>query len=139
MIDGLAYLATCTRPDLSFTVSALPRYLHDPSHNHLSHANRVMRYVSGTKNYSLFFPARPFTPMSIDASVDSNWGADLETRRSVTGFIITVNGSPIYWRSKRQTIVALSSGEAEYIALSAFAREASWLRKLFHEMTYQSS
>ena len=76
--------------------------------------------------------------MAMDASVDSDWGADVETRRSVTGFVFTANGSPIYWRSKRHTIVALSSGEAEYVALSSFARKANWLRKLFFEMNTQS-
>ena len=131
MIGGLSYLATCTRPDLTFTVSALARYLHDPSYYHLCHAKRVMRYVAGTKNYGIFYPARPLTSLTMDASVDSDWGADVETRRSVTGFVVTINGSPIYWRSKRQTIVSLSSGEAEYMALSSCAREVTWLRKLF--------
>ena len=138
IIGGLSYLATCTRPDISFTVSALARYLHDPSYYHLSHAKRVLRYVAGTKRYGLFFPARPMTSLSLDASVDSDWGADVETRRSTTGFVVTVNGAPVYWRSKRQTIVALSSGEAEYISLSSCARETSWLRKLFYEMNTQS-
>lgn len=78
---------------------------------HLSQVRRVLRYVSGRWKYCILYPASPITPHSINASMDSDWGADIETKGSTSGFLFTVNRSPIYWRCKRQTIIALFSGE----------------------------
>lgn len=100
IIGGLSYLVTCTRPDLTFTVSALARYLHDPSYHHPSHSKRGIRYVAGKNNYVLFFAARSTDFMSMVSSVVKNWGAAVDTHRSVTGFLVSVNGSHIFWRSK---------------------------------------
>ena len=144
IVGGLAYIATCTRPDLSFSVSALARHMHMPTERHLRDAKRVLRYLAGTIDMGLFYPSHPITIgqgaaiSSLHAAVDADWGGDPVTRRSTTGFLIAINGAPIYWRSKRQTLVTLSSGEAEYVALSTCARELSWLRKLFFEVVHQT-
>lgn len=135
MVGGLAYLATCTRPDITFAVSSLARHLHSPTHRHILLVKRIMRYLNGTKQHGLFFSARsPLHHQSLRAAVHADWGGDMETRRSTSGFIIAVNGALIYWRSKRQSLVTLSSGEAEYVALSSCSREVSWIRKKFWEM-----
>lgn len=140
MVGGLAYLATCTRPDLTFSVSVLARQLHNPSARHLAQVKRVLRYISGTLDYGLFFPsAGNLSAVSLRAAVDADWGGDKETRRSTTGFVIAVNCAPVMWRSKRQSVITLSSGEAEYVALSTCARELVWIRKLFWEMVHVST
>lgn len=148
MVGGVAYLATCTRPDISYAVSVLSRNLHCPTHRHLLHAKRLLRYISGTRTHGLFFPSdsqqtqlhaatsHAFqSPMH--AAVDADWGGDQDTRRSTTGFIIAINAAPIFWRSKRQSLITLSSGESEYVALSTYAREVCWLRKMLLEMSTQ--
>lgn len=61
----------------------------------------------------------------------------METRRSTTGFVISVNSSPVYWRSKRQAVIALSSAESEYVALSSCAKELSWIRKVYWKVCHQ--
>lgn len=133
LIGSISYLAICSRPDISFAISVLSRQLHDPAHRHLVLAKRVLRYISGTTDKSIFFPANS-TAHPLTAYCDSDWGGCHETRRSTTGIIIKVNNAPIYWSSKRQTLVTLSSSEAEYVALSSCAKQVIWLRRLFYEM-----
>ncbi len=77
-------------------------------------------------------------PSSLVAAVDADWGGDKHTRRSTTGYVVTVNGSPIFWKSKRQTVIALSSADSEYVALSSCAKDVSWLRKLYWEVCHQT-
>ena len=137
IIGGLAYLSSCTRPDITYAVSLLSRHLHNPSFRHLQAAKRLLRYVAGTVGYGLKYRANIPTKLdvSLGAYVDADWGGDKSSRKSTTGFIVNVNGAPIYWRSKRQQLVTLSSGEAEYVAMSACAKEVTWLRRLFWEVT----
>lgn len=135
MVGGIAYLANSTRPDLSFAIGCLARSLHAPSSRHLSLAKRILRYIKQTMHYGLRFPVgKPILPSSLRAAVDADWGGCTQSRKSTTGYIFAVNGSPIFWKSKLQTIVALSSGEAEYVAISACARDITWLRRLVYEM-----
>ena len=70
--------------------------------------------------------------------VDASIAADLDTRRSTTGYIFKIAGGPISWRSRMQTSVALSSMESEYMAASAAAQEAIWLNRLLEEMGFKS-
>lgn len=132
LVGSLSYLAICTRPDISFAVSVLSRQLHDPCNRHLVLAKRVVRYISGTIHRALCFPAHCSSPL--EAYVDSDWAGCQATRRSTTGIIILVNNAPIFWCSNRQSILALSSAEAEYIALSACGKSITWLRRLYWEM-----
>lgn len=132
IIGSLAYLAVCTRPDISFAVSVLSRQLHAPTLRHLSLAKRVVRYIAETREQSIFFSSSSSAPLT--AFVDSDWAGCHESRRSTTGIIVTVNGAPIFWQSKRQTLIALSSAEAEYIAASQCGKQVVWLRRLFWEL-----
>lgn len=134
LIGSLSYLAICTRPDISFAVSSLARKLHAPCARHLILAKRVVRYVSYTANKSILFPNSSISKDPLTAYSDSDWAGCHETRRSTTGIVIKVNGAPIFWTSKRQTMVTVSSAEAEYIAISSCGKHISWLRRLFHEL-----
>jgi len=137
IIGGLIYLTSSTRPDLCFPVSVLARHLHAPTERHWTLLKRIMRYLIFTMQYGLHFPSKEWTESSLGASVDADWGGCYETRKSTTGFLLTVNGAPIHWRSRRQTVVALSSAESEYIALSSCAKDVSWMRRIFWEIAHQ--
>lgn len=139
IIGSVSYLATSTGPDLTFSVSLLSTFLHNPCYRHLAFAKRMLLYVSGTLSSGLHFPR--FGSLNINslcAEVDSDWGGDIGTTRSTTGFFIAINHSPVYWTSKRQTIIAFSSGEGEYVALSACTNELTWIRKLWSEILEKS-
>ena len=136
IIGGLLYLSVGTRPDISYSVSALARHCHAPTKRHMSLVKRVLRYVAGTVTLGLKYPrsGQTLSPRSIAVHVDADWGGCKDTRRSTTGYVITINGTPIAWRTRRQTIIALSSAESEYIALSECGKHITWSRKLYWEV-----
>ena len=126
MIGALIDLTTCTRSDLTFAVHALARRLHAPSSRHQALAKRALRYIAGTTRHSLLYPsARQFISSFIRAHADSDLGGCLESRRSTSGYIVDIHGGPVMWKSQKQTIAALSSAEAEYISLSACAKQVT--------------
>lgn len=136
IIGALSYAAICSRPDLCHSVSTLSRHLHAPTARHLILAKRVVRYVAGTIDLQIFFPSSSTSSHPLTGYADADWAGCHETRRSTTGVVISVNSAPIYWASKRQSLVTLSSGEAEYVALSAAGKQLTWLRRLFEELLY---
>ena len=134
VIGALIHLAVCTRPDLSFAVCALARHVHQPTERHRALMKRILRYVAGTTDYDLQYNRRPVTTESLKAHVDVDWGGCVETRHSTSGYIITINGGPISWKSQKQTVIALSSAESEYIAMSSCAKQVTWLRRILWEI-----
>ncbi len=105
---------------------------------HWNALKRVFRYIRGTTDVSIRYGNRPKT-LGLEGSSDSDWGGCKETRRSTSGYVFQLANGPISWRSKRQTIVALSSTEAEYIALTEATKEAIWMRSLLTEMQLDDS
>lgn len=125
------YLAVCTRPDIAHAVSYLSQYndCHDSSH--WSAAKRVLRYLKGTRNVGLSFKK---TTKSLIGYVDANWANCLDDRKSYTGFVFMMAGNPISWESRKQPTTALSSTEAEYMALSEATKEAVYLQSFLLEL-----
>jgi hypothetical protein len=112
----------------------------NPGLKHWKAAERILRYLKGTKGRALVhqktvgdIDISTYQP-KIEAYSDSDHAGDNDTRRSTTGFIIYVDGNAVSWTSKRQSSVALSSCEAEYMALAETAKEILWLRYLLEEM-----
>ncbi len=89
---------------------------------------RIFRYLKGTVNYGLLYTENA-SPDCVRFS-DADWADDLNDRKSTSGYTFIVNGTAVSWRSGKQTSVALSTAEAEYIVLSAAAQEALWMRQL---------
>lgn len=92
---GTSYLSTCTRPDLTYTVTSLSRHLHAPLLTHLQQKKRTLCYV----RYSLLrniLPCRTDHSIKLFSAVVSDWGGDTSSSRSTTGYIVTINGTPIY-------------------------------------------
>jgi hypothetical protein len=102
----------------------------------------VLRYLKGTMDYKLHYGSVVTnvkkTPLQFHGFCDSDWGADIDDRRSVTGYVFILGGGAVSWQSKKQPTVALSSVEAEYMAATQATREAMWWRKLLHELAIQS-
>ena len=138
VLGGLLYISVCTRPDISFAVGVLAIQMHAPGFRHFKLLKRVLRYLAGTGNLGIHFrKGIPLRSSSLGAAVDADWGGDIHTRRSTTGYIIAVSGSPVLCSSKRQTVIALSFAEAEYVALSECGKTLTWFRKLFWEVCHQ--
>jgi Reverse transcriptase (RNA-dependent DNA polymerase) len=127
-IGGLLYLSQGTRPDISYTVNMLSKFNKNPGRQHWEAVKRVMRYLKGTLHAKLKF-SKDGNP-SIFSYTDSDWASDEDDRRSCTGHVFIKQGGAISWNSKRQPTIALSSTEAEYMALSSCAQEALFYRQL---------
>ena len=131
-IGSLNYAAIATRPDLSTAVGKLSQFMKNPSNDHWCAVKRVLRYIKGTLNLGLKFVASD--SFELTGFSDSDWAGCVESRKSTSGFVFQVGQCTVSWSSKKQPIVALSSTEAEYIALCRAAQEAVWLRSLLADV-----
>ncbi|GBP89832.1 Retrovirus-related Pol polyprotein from transposon TNT 1-94 [Eumeta japonica] len=131
IIGSLMYLALSTRPDILHSVTKLAQYNKNPHKEHLTGVNHVLRYLSATKNFKITYKR---TGQAVVGYVDSDWGSDTLDRKSYSGFAFFMAGSVFSWESRKQQTVALSSTEAEYVALSTAAKEAIYLRRLLKEI-----
>ena len=139
-IGSLMYLSLCTRPDIAFAVGNLAKFCGKPTKSHWTALKRVLRYLKGTVNYGILY-RRQQTPQKSEfvGFSDADWAGDVSDRRSTSGYVFCMCGGAISWRSKKQDSVALSTAEAEYIALSSAAQESVWLRRLTTELGQVSS
>lgn len=132
LIGSLLYLSVNSRPDISFVVGVLSRFVSCPTTEHWNAAKRVLRYLKGTIDKGLVFGGGA---TGIKAYTDSDFAGDVDSRKSTSGVMIQMNGAPIMWSSKLQTIVTTSTCEAEYVACAALAKEALWTGSLMAELT----
>jgi hypothetical protein len=123
-----------TRPDISFAVTKLAQYSTNPSEDHLSKALYICRYLVGTQNYRLTYDGA--SSQGLNATTDSDWASDATNRRSQSGYFVKLAGGPISWTSRAQKTIALSSTEAEYMALSDCSRQVVWMHTLMGELGY---
>ena len=135
MVGSLIYIMIGTRPDLSYAVTKLSQSMSKPTKAHLSLAKHVLKYIKGTLNYCLTFK-KSDVPLKLIGYCDSDWGTS-EDRRSITGygFQLSEQGPLISWKSKKQKVVALSTCEAEYMAMTCAVQEANFLRQLYSDVT----
>ena len=139
IVGSLLYASIMTRPDISFAVQALGRHMQASGPEHMVAAKRVLRYLQGTKELGLVYEAGDISrgKPSIVGYSDSDWAGDHDTRRSTTGYLFMLdNGGAVSWSSKLQPTVALSSAEAEYMAVCAAVQEAIHLRQLISDLGY---
>ena len=135
IVGSLIYVMTGTRPDLCYIVTKLSQKMSKPNQADLSTAKHVLRYLKGTLESSLTF-RKSSTPLTLQGYCDSDWGASTTDRRSITGynFQLSQSGPLISWKSRKQPTVALSTCEAEYIALANAVQEAKFLKQLCMDM-----
>ena len=139
IVGMYGYLQNSTRPDISMATHQCARFNNDPKLSHERAIRRIAKYLLGTQNRGIVF--RPDVSKGIECYVDAdfsgNWNAadseDPENVLSRTGFIIYYGGCPIHWASRLQTEIALSTTEAEYIALSQSMRDVIPLMNLMEE------
>ena len=129
-------MSTATRPDIAAAVEVLPQYVSRPSKDHWIGMKHILRYLKGTLKYGLKFSALEEEPELIGYS-DADWAADVDTRRSTSGYVFQIGSGTVSWSSRKQATVAKSSTEAEYAALSSATLEAVWLRRLMEDLGRQ--
>lgn len=121
LVGSLMYLAISTRPAIMHSVSKLSQFNKSPHIEHFVAAKRLRRYLKATMNSKLSYTK---TSKPIYTYVNVDWAGDTDDRRSYTGFAFFIANGCVSWESKKQPSVALSSTEAEYMALSQSSNEA---------------
>ena len=133
LVGSLMSLAIGTRPDITFAISTLSKLNARPETKHLLPVKRVLRYLRQTTTLSLIYHRTQNS--ALVGFTDSDFAGDLDDRKSTSGYVFTLASGAVSWKSKKQSLVSLSSTEAEYVGCSEAAREAIWLRRLYHEIT----
>lgn len=132
ILGSLLFLSTRTRPDISTAVSMLGKFASAPAPEHWKAMKQVIRYLQGTSDFGIHLWKGK--GIEVEAWSDADWARDLDKRRSRSGVVITVGGSPVLWKSKLQPSTSLSTTEAEFYALSECVRDIVWVRQLFAEI-----
>ncbi|KAJ9507131.1 hypothetical protein QJQ45_004864 [Haematococcus lacustris] len=135
LVGSLMHLAVCTRPDIAHAVGLCAKYMAAPTQQHWQALHGVLRYVASTVSHGLAFGGAE----GLVGFCDADFAGDLDTRCSTTGFVFTMHGAAVSWSSRRQPTVAVSTTEAEYMAASAAAKEALWLRVLLADLSVGSA
>lgn len=131
LVGSLMHLMLSTRPDLSFSVNYLSRFQSCATNVHWTSLKRILRYLQATQDMKLCFPR--ISDQVLVTYADADWAND-EDRKSTSGFLIKIFGSTIIWTTRKQTTIALSSTEAEYVSLVTAAQDLLWTKTLLQEL-----
>lgn len=132
LLGSLMYAMLCSRPDLSYSLNYLSRFQNNPNETVWQMLKRVLRYVKGTLDLKLVFKKN--MGCILTGYSDADWGNDTQSRKSTTGFAFYVHNNLVSWSSRKQPTVALSSTEAEYMAICTALTEGLWVRSILTEM-----
>ena len=130
-MGSIMYAMTCTRLDVAYSLGVVSRYQSDPGENHGKVVKTILKYLRNTKDQWLVYGE---SDLRLIGFTDSSFQSDRDDSKSVSGFIFTLNGGAVCWKSSKQHTVADSVCEVEYIAASDAAKEAVWLRKFITEL-----
>ena len=130
-VGSLLYVPIASIPDITYAVNNMAKFCDKPTKQHWVAIKRIFRYLKGPQKYGLLYNRSDSNCVGFS---DADWGGDLDDRTSTSGYVFQVGGTAISWRSKNQAYVALSTAEAEYIALASTAQESIWLQQLLADL-----
>eukprot|EP00253_Pinus_taeda_P029735 PITA_29735 len=131
IVGNLMYL-TATRPDIMFAVSLISRFMERLKEAHWQAAKRILRYVKGTKRFGILYNVSEHSDLV--GYIDSDWAGSVDDRKSTSGYVFHMGSGAISWASKKQSIAALSTAEVEYVAATAAACQAVWMRRMLRSL-----
>lgn len=125
-VGSLMHAMVCTRPDIAHAVGVVSRFLSNPGKEHWAAVKWILRYLRGTSKVCLCFGNGKYV---LDGFTDADMAGDVDSRKSTSGYLITFAGGAVSWQSKLKKCVALSTTEAEYIAITEACKEVLWMKK----------
>lgn len=131
LVECLMYVMLTTRPDLSAAVNYYSRFQSNVTETHWKWLKRILRYIKDTIDLCLIYKKTSTSPLV--GYADSDWAGSVDDRKSTTAYLFEVFGAIVTWTTRKQTSVALSSTEAEYVALSAATGGLVWLKNLLQD------
>jgi hypothetical protein len=139
VVGALNWASVVIRPDISYAVARLSRFLSKPAKIHKEAAKHCLRYLAGTKDLGLIYGTEKSSDIRLFGYTNSNFAADTSNRRSTSGYSFILNGASIHWQSKQQSLVTRSTHEAEYVCIAVAHEdgrdEISYLRKLLADIS----
>jgi hypothetical protein len=134
LVALLNFIACWTRPDITFVVNKLCKFMANPGDTHWKQLKHLIRYVAGTQEWGLNFDMGKQRENTVKGYSDSSFGDCPDTGRSTLAYLFLYHGALISWYSKLNGYVTLSTNHSEYAALAVAAREAEWLILLFKDL-----
>jgi hypothetical protein len=125
------YLASPTRPGISFVMSKLSRFVLNPGGDHLHALERVLRYLKGIMSYDIHYIRYPSV---LEGYCDANWISDADKIYATIGYVFSLGGDAVSWKSCKQTVLTRSTMEAELTTLDTVSVEVEWLHKLLMDL-----
>ncbi|TQE12286.1 hypothetical protein C1H46_001939 [Malus baccata] len=132
LVGSLMYATICTRPDLAFITGMLGRFQSNPGEAHWISAKKVLRYLQRTKNFMLVYGNGE--SLELEGYTDSDLAGDIDDRKSTGGYIFMLNGGAVSWKSAKQTVIATSTMEAEFVACFEGMKQAVWLKNFLTDL-----
>ncbi|GJV56528.1 hypothetical protein Tco_1457533 [Tanacetum coccineum] len=123
------YAVRCTKPDVAFAQNITSRFQQNPGELHWTAVKNILKYLRNTKDMFLVYGENPSTELRVECYCDAGFKTDRDDTKSQTGYVFVLNGGAVDWKSSKQSTIAMSATESEYIAASEAAMEAVWIRK----------
>lgn len=139
LVGGLLYCSNFTRVDIAHAVNQCAKFMTNCGASHIAAAKHILAYLKHTKDMGLTFRRQPTNGNILSGYADADHAGDPDSRRSVTGYALLLNGAAISWQSVRQNVVSLSSAEAEYYAASTAGTDVQYCRRLLAELGFPQS
>ena len=136
VIESLMFLTVVLRPDLSYCANYLSRFVNNYDKSHWESVKRVLRYLRGSCTRGILYK-KDKNGLCVKAFSDADFAGDRDERKSTSGCVIMLSMGPVLWFSRRQSVVAQITTEAEYIASSTAVREIVWLRRYMSEIGFR--
>jgi hypothetical protein len=125
-VGSIMYAQVCTHPNLAFVTGMLGRYQSNPGPDHWKTVKKVLRYLQGTNSY--MFTYRRSDNLEIIGYSDADFAECVDTKKSTSGYIFTLAGGAISWKSSKQTVTASSTMQAKFVACYEATGQAVWLK-----------
>ena len=125
------YAMFCTRPDICFAIGMMSRYQRNPGLAHWAAVKRIFRYLRGITDFALCFHRGD---LRLKGYSDADWVGDRHKHKSTSGYAFILGGNAVSWCSMKQTCVALSTMESEYVACATAVKEAVWLKRFLQRL-----
>jgi len=131
-IGSVMYAMICARPDVSYALSICSKYQSNPGMIHWAAVKNILKYLKRTKDLFLVYGGDE--ELVVKGYTDASLMTDLDDFKSQSGYVFTLNGGAVSWKSSKQNTVADSTTEAEYIAASEALKEGYWIKKFITEL-----
>ncbi|XP_070007341.1 secreted RxLR effector protein 161-like [Nicotiana sylvestris] len=125
-VGTIMYTMTCTCPDVAYALGVTKRYQANPSEEHWKVVKTILKYLRRTKHQFLIYPD---SELKLEGYTDASFSSDRDDSKSISGYVFTLNGGAVSWKSSKQARVADSVIEAEYIAASEATKEVVWMKR----------